>query len=220
MIGPSIYLQFTVIGPSIPAVDGDWSLLAELLLGLVDLSDEVDESLPGLGYALLRPVREVELADCPGLAVSCICHLNNNSFNLSVPIYGYNTELAAHSFPYTFQSPSKDIILNWNLSHICAHLCVYYTGLAAYSCPFTYRCPPMDIIMDLQQSCPQLNYWHRQKCVLNIFAEEKNHLFTFLPRKSPYKFFCCAKMRCPNLSVPPPFQQPPPPTSPHLFSGR
>ena len=126
MIGPSIYLQFTVIGPSIPAVDGDWSLLAELLLGLVDLSDEVDESLPGLGYALLRPVREVELADCPGLAVSCICHLNNNSFNLSVPIYGYYTELAAHSFPYTFQSPSKDIILNWNLSHICAHLCILY----------------------------------------------------------------------------------------------
>ncbi len=42
----SMYLQRTVIGQCVPAVDGDWSLLAELLLGLVDLADEVDESLP------------------------------------------------------------------------------------------------------------------------------------------------------------------------------
>jgi hypothetical protein len=40
-----MYLRWTVIGQCIPAVDGDWSLLAELLLGLVDLADEVDESL-------------------------------------------------------------------------------------------------------------------------------------------------------------------------------
>ena len=53
----------------------DWSLLPELLLGLVHLADEVDEALAGLGHALLRPVREVELPDSPGLSVPCVRHL-------------------------------------------------------------------------------------------------------------------------------------------------
>lgn len=52
-----------------PAVDGDGAVLAELLLGLVHLADEVDEALPGLWHALLRPVRELELPDGPGLAI-------------------------------------------------------------------------------------------------------------------------------------------------------
>lgn len=50
-------------------MDGDWSILPELLLGFMHLANEVDESLPGFGHALLRPVRELELSDCPGLAV-------------------------------------------------------------------------------------------------------------------------------------------------------
>ena len=53
----------------------DGSVLAELLLGLVHLPDEVDESLAGLGHALLRPLHELELADGARLAVPCVCHL-------------------------------------------------------------------------------------------------------------------------------------------------
>ena len=60
----------------------DGSLLAELLLGLVDLPDEVDEALPRLGDTLLRPVREVKLPDCPGLSVSSIRHLSIKYYNL------------------------------------------------------------------------------------------------------------------------------------------
>lgn len=54
---------------SSPAVDGDGTVLAELFLGLVHLADEVNEALPRLWHALLRPVRELELPDRPGLAV-------------------------------------------------------------------------------------------------------------------------------------------------------
>lgn len=56
-------------GSSAPAVDGDGPVLAELLLGLVHLADEVNEALPRLRHALLRPVRELELPDGAGLAV-------------------------------------------------------------------------------------------------------------------------------------------------------
>lgn len=54
---------------SSPAVDGDGAVLAELFLGLVHLADEVNKALPRLWHALLRPVRELELPDRPGLAV-------------------------------------------------------------------------------------------------------------------------------------------------------
>ena len=50
-------------------------LLAELFLGLVDLTDEVDESLARLGHALLRPVGELELANGPALPVPGVRHL-------------------------------------------------------------------------------------------------------------------------------------------------
>lgn len=50
-------------------MDRDGAVLAELLLGLVHLADEVDEALPGLWHALFRPVRELELPDGPGLAI-------------------------------------------------------------------------------------------------------------------------------------------------------
>ena len=50
-------------------------LLAELFLGLVDLTDEVDESLARLGHSLLRPVSELELADGPTLSIPGVRHL-------------------------------------------------------------------------------------------------------------------------------------------------
>ena len=52
-----------------PAVYGDWSVLSELLLRLVHLADEVDESFAGLGHSLFRPVSELELANGPRLTV-------------------------------------------------------------------------------------------------------------------------------------------------------
>lgn len=56
------------------AVHRDGALLAELLLGLVHLADEVDEALSGLGHALLGPVGELELADRARLAVAGVRH--------------------------------------------------------------------------------------------------------------------------------------------------
>lgn len=50
-------------------MDRDGALLAKLLLGLVDLGDELQVALGRLGNALFRPVREVELTDGPRLAV-------------------------------------------------------------------------------------------------------------------------------------------------------
>jgi hypothetical protein len=56
-------------------MDGDGPVLAELLLRLVDLADEVDEAIDGLGYALLRPVNELKLADGAARAVTGVRHL-------------------------------------------------------------------------------------------------------------------------------------------------
>jgi len=50
-------------------VNGDWSVLTELLLGFVHLADEVDESFAGLGHSLFRPVSELELPHRPRLPV-------------------------------------------------------------------------------------------------------------------------------------------------------
>lgn len=50
-------------------MNGDGSILSKLLLGFMHLANEVDESLPRFGHALLRPIRELELSDRPGLAV-------------------------------------------------------------------------------------------------------------------------------------------------------
>ena len=60
---------------SLPAVHRDRALLTKLLLGLVDLANEVNESLSRLGHPLLRPVRELELSDGPALAVPGVRHL-------------------------------------------------------------------------------------------------------------------------------------------------
>jgi len=50
-------------------VNSDGSVLTKLFFGLVDLTDEVDETLAGFGHSLLRPVRELELTHGPRLAV-------------------------------------------------------------------------------------------------------------------------------------------------------
>lgn len=50
-------------------MDRDGSVLSKLLLGFMHLADEVDEALPRFGYALLRPVGELELPHCSGLAI-------------------------------------------------------------------------------------------------------------------------------------------------------
>lgn len=47
----------------------DWSILSELLLGFVHLSDEINEAFSSFWHSLLGPVSELELADCSGLAV-------------------------------------------------------------------------------------------------------------------------------------------------------
>lgn len=51
------------------AVDCDRAFLAELFLGFVHLTDEVDEPFTRFRHALLRPLRELELSYCPGMAV-------------------------------------------------------------------------------------------------------------------------------------------------------
>lgn len=50
-------------------MDRDGSVLSKLLLGFMHLADEVDEALPRFGYALFRPVGELELPHCSGLAI-------------------------------------------------------------------------------------------------------------------------------------------------------
>lgn len=57
------------MGAAPPAVHSDGTVLTKLLLGLVHLTNEVDEALPGLGYALLRPICELELPYCPRLPI-------------------------------------------------------------------------------------------------------------------------------------------------------
>lgn len=53
----------------LPAVYSDWSVLSKLFLGFVHLSDEINEAFSSFWHSLLRPVGELELADCSGLAV-------------------------------------------------------------------------------------------------------------------------------------------------------
>lgn len=56
---------FSCFTLTVPAVNADWSVLAELLLGFVHLANEIDEALPRFGHALLRPVGKLELTHCP-----------------------------------------------------------------------------------------------------------------------------------------------------------
>ena len=50
-------------------MNGDRSVLTELLLGFMYLTDEVDESLARLGDSLLGPISELELSHGARLAV-------------------------------------------------------------------------------------------------------------------------------------------------------
>lgn len=54
---------------SSPAVYSDWSVLSKLFLGFVHLPNEINEAFSSFWHSLLRPVGELELADCSGLAV-------------------------------------------------------------------------------------------------------------------------------------------------------
>ncbi|VEN63796.1 unnamed protein product [Callosobruchus maculatus] len=60
--------------PHVPAMDCDRSVLPELLLGFVHLSDEVDEAFAGLGNPLFGPIGELELSDRPGRSVPGVRH--------------------------------------------------------------------------------------------------------------------------------------------------
>ena len=60
---------------NLPAVNRDGSLLAKLFFSFMHLSDEVYEPLAGLGNALLWPIGELKLANCPRLAIAGIGHL-------------------------------------------------------------------------------------------------------------------------------------------------
>lgn len=64
-----VELSVTNVAPFLPAVYSDWSILSKLLLSFVHLSNEIDEALSSFWHSLLRPVGELELADCSGLSI-------------------------------------------------------------------------------------------------------------------------------------------------------
>lgn len=47
----------------------NWPVLAKLLFSFVHLANEIDESLPRLWHSLFWPISELELTNCPRLAV-------------------------------------------------------------------------------------------------------------------------------------------------------
>jgi hypothetical protein len=57
---------------TLPAVNSDWSFLAKLFLCFVDLTDEVNEAIPGLWNTLFWPISELELTNSPGLSILVI----------------------------------------------------------------------------------------------------------------------------------------------------
>lgn len=52
-----------------PAVHADGSILSKLFLCFMDLSNEVNETLPSFGHSLFWPISELELADSPRLTI-------------------------------------------------------------------------------------------------------------------------------------------------------
>lgn len=65
-----------------PAMHSDRTVLSKLLLGLVDLPNEVNEPIPRLRHPLFRPVNELELPKGAWAAVSRICHLELSQYVL------------------------------------------------------------------------------------------------------------------------------------------
>jgi hypothetical protein len=55
-------------------VDRDRTVLTELFFSLVDLSDEIDESVAVFGNALFRPVGKLELSDGARRAFPSVRH--------------------------------------------------------------------------------------------------------------------------------------------------
>jgi len=53
----------------LPAVHSDWSILPKLLLGFMNLANEINESLSCFWHSLLWPISELELANGSGLTV-------------------------------------------------------------------------------------------------------------------------------------------------------
>lgn len=49
---------------SLPAMDGDWTILSKLLFSLVHLSNKIDETIARLGHTLFRPICKLKLSDC------------------------------------------------------------------------------------------------------------------------------------------------------------
>lgn len=56
-------------------MNGDGSILSKLLLGLVHLPQEVDETFAALRHSLFWPVRELELTNRSRRAVASVRHL-------------------------------------------------------------------------------------------------------------------------------------------------
>ena len=52
-----------------PAVHCDWSILAKLFFGLMNLSNEIDESFTRFRDSLFRPIGEMELSNGSRLAI-------------------------------------------------------------------------------------------------------------------------------------------------------
>lgn len=77
----------------------DWPHLAELFLGFVDLTNEVNEAISGLGNTLLRPISELELSDSSGLSILSI--ENKVKYMLSLM-----QSLTLHSIKCTFSKYS------------------------------------------------------------------------------------------------------------------
>lgn len=65
-------VSINLSGDKLPAVYSDWPHLAKLFLGFVDLTNEVNEAISGLGNTLLRPISELELSDSSGLSILSI----------------------------------------------------------------------------------------------------------------------------------------------------
>ena len=70
-------------------VHRDGSLLTELLLGLVNLAEEFDETFTRFGYAFFWPIGELELSDGPRLSVPGVRHLEFSQNVLRHVVLGY-----------------------------------------------------------------------------------------------------------------------------------
>ena len=83
----------------------NWPVLAKLFFSFVHLANEINESFPWLWHSLLRPIGELELTNCPRLA---ILEENNVLFCLNL-IFNYSKNVI------TIQMPHKLSDSPWHL---------------------------------------------------------------------------------------------------------